>query len=439
MPHLKNGYQEAVDFIFARELFGMKLGLENIGRVLGLMDNPQPGFKSVHVAGTNGKGSTSAYIDAVVRQAGYKCGLFTSPHLFDFRERVRVNGEKISKAFIVDFIDKYRSHIEENKITYFEVCTALAFKYFAMKKVDLAVVEVGLGGRLDATNTVTPLVSVITDISYDHVHILGDTLTKIAYEKAGIIKPGIPVVVGPMKPEPRREIMRIARERGASLHYIRPGTIRYREGTFRFDINNGRHDLKNLVTSLAGRHQARNAANAAAALGFLRLSGYHITGGQIKKGLAGTIWPGRFQIIKMPGGPVIILDVGHNEGGVKATAECFRQRFPGRKARLVIGFVKYKDLRNIVRILVPITKDAEIVRLNTDRTADPEEIAGLFKGRAAARISDSVVASARRVIETSHSDDIIIIGGSHYAVGEFLENQAGILGFGEKPVKKKGL
>jgi dihydrofolate synthase/folylpolyglutamate synthase len=429
MKDNSSGYRKALKFIFDREHFGMKLGLTNISNFLDHIDNPHHTFRSVHIAGTNGKGSTAAYIDAIVRKAGYKVGIFTSPHLFDFRERIRVNGQKISRKFITDFIEKYEPIIDKDKITFFEVCTALAFLYFAKQKVDLAVVEVGLGGRLDATNTLSPLFSIITDISFDHMNVLGNTLTRIAYEKAGIIKRRTPVIIGSMLPEPRKEILRISRIRKSPYCYIKPSMVNRKAGGRGFDYRDNGHSLSGLRTSLPGRHQLKNAANAIKAAELLREFGFDISKEDIRNGLRETVWPGRFQILRDFPGPLTILDVGHNQMGVKAMADCFKEMFPGRKARILIGFVRHKNLVKTVKYLFPIAESVEIARLNTDRSCEPAEIAGLFpSGRFPVTVSNSLTASARRIILNSKRDDIFIIAGSHFAVGEFLENRARIYG-----------
>ena len=428
MKRHSGGYKRALKFIYDREHFGMKLGIENISKFLEHIGNPHHQLRAVHIAGTNGKGSTAAYIDAIVRKAGYRVGIFTSPHLADFRERIRVDGKKISRVFVTEFIEKHRKIIDKDKITFFEVCTALAFSYFAKKKVDLAVVEVGLGGRLDATNTLSPLISIITDISYDHTNILGNTLTKIAWEKAGIVKKKTPVIIGSMLPEPRKEIIRVCKYRRAPYYYIRPSTIVRNNGNSHFDYADNAHLLAGLKISLPGRHQTKNAATAIRAIELLRDFGYTISSRAIRSGLSHTEWAGRFQILKERNRPTIILDVGHNRAGVKSMSDCFREMFPGRKAKIIVGFVRFKNLYHTVKYLFPIAAEVELTWLDTYRSTDPNEIAELFpKNRFPVAVSNSLTASARRIIKESKRDDIIIIGGSHYAVGEFILNRARIL------------
>jgi len=427
MPELKGNYKTALKFILDREHFGIKLGLDNISKFLERIGNPHNNYPSIHIAGTNGKGSTAVYIETILRQAGYKTGIFTSPHLVDFRERIRINSQQISKRRITSFIDNYRHLISRNKITFFEVCTALAFHTFAQCKIDIAIVETGLGGRLDATNTLSPLLSIITDISFDHINILGDTLKKIAYEKAGIIKKNTPILVGLMKPEPRNEIIRVARNRPAPVILMRRDNFTPDGFPHKFDYVRETLNLSNLRSALPGRHQILNAALSIRAVEYLKEIGYKINKSSIRSGLKTAHWPGRFQIIRRPGKPTVILDVGHNPAGVKAMADCFRDFYPGRKADIVVGFVKNKNLEQSVRHLRSIAGNVEIVRLNTYRTAEPEDIARYFGKRNNLRISESIVESSRRLINSADRNDIVIICGSHFTVGDFWANHKKIL------------
>ncbi len=429
MSARRGPYQTALKFILDREHFGMKLGLENIGNFLTEAGNPHFKFKSVHIAGTNGKGSTAAYIDSIMRTAGYRVGIFTSPHLVDFRERIRVDGKQINKKYITGFIRRHRKMIEKNKITFFEVCTALAFCYFAYKKVDLAVVETGLGGRLDATNTLLPELSIITDISFDHTNVLGNTLKKIAFEKAGIIKKDRPVLVGAMKPEPRREITRIGQKIGSQVIYQGSEAASSNGKLFNFDYHHGKMHLKSLVSSLPGKHQISNAGLAVTAVLMLKQRGFRAGKNHIRQGLKSTFWPGRFDIIGQKKGPTIILDVGHNPAGIKAMTDCFKNVYPGRRADIIFGSVRHKNIEESAKNIISIAKSIELVRLNTDRGVDPNEVAPIFrKNGFSATISDSVLKSVKRIIDSALSDDILIICGSHFLVGEFLESRKDIYG-----------
>jgi dihydrofolate synthase/folylpolyglutamate synthase len=427
MTQNKGGYSSALDFIMRRELFGVKLGLETITKFLDRTGNPQNSFRSVHIAGTNGKGSCAAYIESILRRAGYRTGIFTSPHLVDYRERIRVNGKQIEKNFIVEFVRKYKGLISRNKVTFFETCTALAFSYFALKKVDIAIVETGLGGRLDATNTLKPILSIITDISFDHTNVLGNTLKKIAFEKAGIVKSGVPVLVGLMKREPREEVERVCRRKRVATFYLKHGYF-VRDGCpFRFEYDHGGLNIKHLQPSLPGRHQITNAALSIRAMQILNSSGFSVGKRHIRDGLKNAYWPGRFQTIAVAGKPTVILDVGHNPAGIKAMVDCFRELYPGRKADIVIGFVRNKNLGKSIGYIEPVVRRAEVVRLDTHRTAEPEEVASFFGRRTPVCISDSTIESSRKLVDSTGPDDIIIVCGSHYTVGDFLANQRKIL------------
>ncbi len=424
-----SAYDNALDFILAREHFGIKLGLENISNFLDSIGRPQEKFASVHIAGTNGKGSTASYVERIVREAGYRTGIFTSPHLVDFRERIKVDGEYISRRFISDFVRKYRDVIEKHNITFFEVCTALAFSYFASKKIDLGIIEVGLGGRLDATNTLRPLLSVITDISYDHTNLLGDTLDKIAWEKAGIIKPGVPVQIGLLPTAAKKTVKQVCRERDTSLESLAKDDFSMDGKPFGFYYHDGnsRWGKMNLQSSLPGLHQVKNAALAVRVCRFIGENGFNINKTAIKNGLRKTDWPARFEIIRKKDRPTVILDVGHNPAGVKATVETFKEVFPGRKAHLVMGFVRFKSLKEIVATLEKIALSAQVCLLKTYRSTPPEEIASHFSGKIPVEVSQSLVDSARKVIKSARPDDIVIICGSHFAVGEFMAEMNDIL------------
>jgi dihydrofolate synthase / folylpolyglutamate synthase len=416
----KSGYSAALKFILDREHFGIKLGLDNIGRFLNRIDNPQNSYPSIHIAGTNGKGSTAVFIESILRQAGYKTGIFTSPHLADFRERIRVNGNQISKRYITRFIKKHKYLIARNKITFFEVCTALAFCFFADQKVDIAIVETGLGGRLDATNTLLPILSIITDISYDHTNILGETLTAIAGEKAGIIKPQTPVLIGLMKPEPKNKIKSVAKQKNAPFLMLQPGNFARNGYPFRYDYYGEVFEIKSLKTSLLGAHQIKNSALAIRAVELIKENGFNINKRNIKNGLAEAIWRARFEILKQNGRPDLILDVGHNPAGVKAMVETFRELYPNQKADIVIGFVRNKNLKKSIQYLKPITRRVEVVRMKTDRTAEPAEIASFFGSKKDVVLSDSVEHSVDKLLKSSDRKNKILICGSHFLVGEFI-------------------
>ncbi len=424
MQQTIGGYKAALRFILSRELFGMKLGLENISELLKYLGNPEKKFPSVHIAGTNGKGSTAAYLDSMLRQAGYKTGIFTSPHLVDFRERIRINGRLISEQYVLGFIEKHKKIISKKKITFFEVCTALAFDYFANKEVDIAIIETGLGGRLDATNTLIPLLSIITDISYDHTHILGDTFHKIAFEKAGIIKEKVPVLTGMLPVTAMGAIDRIRRQRRSPLKMLSESNFSETATPFIFDFHHGSLNLHGLESSLPGKHQILNAALSVKAIEMLRTLGFTVSEADIRKGLKKTEWPGRFQTLKQKERPTVILDVGHNPAGFKAMVSCYKTIYSKRKADIVVGMVNLKDLKKSLACIPPIARSVTVAPLKSHRSARPEDMAKIFrKHRLPVTISASITSAARKLINSASPDDIIVICGSHYGVGEFIENQ----------------
>ncbi len=424
MRNSDSRYKSALRYILSREIFGVKLGLENISRFLDYLGNPEKKFPSVHIAGTNGKGSTAAYLDSILRQAGYKTGIFTSPHLVDFTERIRVNASQVSEQYVTNFIEEHKKTISRYKITFFELCTALAFSYFADKKVDIAIIETGLGGRLDATNTLTPLLSIITDISYDHTHILGKTLRKIAFEKAGIIKKGVPILTGILPPSAAHEIDRIRRQKKSPLHRLMAKNFSEADKPFIFHFHHGNQDLRKLESSLPGKHQILNASLSIRALQILRASGFAVSLSHIREGLKKTVWPGRFQTLKQKGKPTVILDVGHNPAGFKAMMNCFKTLYPGRKADIIIGMVNFKDLKKSLACIPPIARKVAVTRLKTHRSAKPTDMARILRSKKApVAISSSITSAAQKMINSAETDDIIIVCGSHYGVGEFIANQ----------------
>jgi dihydrofolate synthase/folylpolyglutamate synthase len=383
---------EGRDYLGRLEHFGIKLGLENITALCLALGNPQNSFLSIHVAGTNGKGSVSAMLDAIMREHGLKTGLYTSPHLVRVEERIRVGGRPIGRKRFLELLSRLRNAIDDliagGKLayhpTYFEVLTALAFLEFAARQVDVAVLEVGMGGRFDATNVVRPLVSVITTIAKDHQQHLGLTLRQIAFEKAGIIKPAVPVVSGVGGGEARREIRRVACERSAPLvEAFGPGrslVAKKTDGGYRF-VYTGRAGRYAFTPGLAGRHQGANAAVAVAATEALSTYWRPFEKAKVLKGIREARWEGRLETVR--GRPLVILDGAHNVEGVTALARHVRETV-GRRVVLIFGAMKDKDLRGMTRILFPIASTVVLTRVPYKRSADPEDLlaaAPPFKGR----------------------------------------------------------
>ncbi len=356
-------YNEAVEFINNAAVFGSKLGHENIRKLLDLLDNPQESMKIVHVAGTNGKGSVCSYIANILVQAGYKTGLFTSPYLEKFTERIQVDFENIPDDKLVEYVEllKEKIHIMVsegyNHPTFFELNTAISFMYFMDAACDAVVLEVGLGGRLDSTNIIKdPVVSVITTIGYDHMAILGDTLGEIAYEKAGIIKTGRPVVVyGDNEDEAMKVISAKAKEAKADMYvsdFESINNVKILEKGYVFDYGK----IRNIKINMLGKHQIKNACLSYDAAVAMSANGLPVSKEDIRKGLENTIWPGRIELIN--NNPIIICDATHNPQGAEVLKDTLYERFRGKKIVYVMGVMKDKDYEKMAQTVL---KDAYAV------------------------------------------------------------------------------
>ena len=399
-------YSEAIQFLYGLRLFGAKFGLENTFKLAARAGNPQEKLRFIHVAGTNGKGSTCAMLESIYRAAGLRVGLFTSPHLVSFRERIQVNRQLIPEADIVRLVEELRMANKENEATLFEFATVMALKFFAEQKCDLVIWETGLGGRLDSTNIVTPLASVITNIALDHQQWLGDTLGKIAAEKAGIIKPGVPTVTSADEPEALGVIEKIAQEKQAPLTRVtRASCLQAGVGM--------------AALSLPGEHQKLNAALALATVGILQKQ-IAVTEEQIRAGLAGVNWPGRLQSIQKPDGKDILLDGAHNVAGAKVLREALEKSFPLAGRTLILGVLQDKDWQHICETLAPLAARIFTVPVSSERTADAKDLAAAC---GALNPSSEILACANlaEALKKSADDAFVIVTGSLYLVGEALE------------------
>ena len=421
-------YPETIEFLYGIRLFGQKLGLETMQYLLRLMGNPQDSLRFIHIAGTNGKGSVAAMLHAVLSKAGYKTGLYTSPHLVSFCERFQINGRPISEADVIRFVEQIKPLLEEVSAhpefrapTFFEAVTAIALQYFREQKVDVVVWETGLGGRLDATNVVTPLVSVITNIAFDHTQYLGETLAQIAAEKCGIIKPGVPVVTASVAEEPLHVIQRTATERGCLLttigHDIRAARLGEDEQCQRVELTGTRHHYGPLTIPLLGAHQTANCATAVAAL---EASGLAVAPSQVHDGLMQTAWPGRFQIVNHE--PAVVLDGAHNAAAAERLAATLREHFAGGNLTLILGVLKDKNYDQMCQILAPLAARVLCVPVNSERTCEPDQLARWCKAaNASAKITvvrNLVDAYAQARQEKA---EVIVITGSLFLVGEALD------------------
>jgi len=415
-------YTQAKRFIFSREFFGMKLGLENILEYLEELGNPERKFKSVHIAGTNGKGSTAAMIASIFRAQGYKTGLYTSPHLVDFRERIQIDGKKITERAVVSFITAQKKELQKRKLTFFELVTALALDYFAKEKIDVAVIETGLGGRLDATNVLSPNLTITTDIDFDHTEILGRTVRKISREKAGIIKSGTPHLAGLLPTEAVKIIAEICREKDSPFYELNRNDLKLNVNQMSVGFAENGYRFADIRPALYGPHQLSNTALVLKAASIFRNNGLYVSKKAIIDGIVNTDWPGRFQILTALGRPTIVLDVAHNTGGIRAFAESFKIRFPNRRGRFLCGFVQKKNHQSIFDTLNKIAEEFALAPLRTKRTAEPKELAKVIDFREKpVKCFGSLGAGLSYLTKKADFDDIICVVGSHYLVGEFLE------------------
>lgn len=436
-------YIAALNYIFsltnfeatpATEYGSKTFDLTRMDRLVTALGDPHRKFASIHIAGTKGKGSTAAMIESVLRAAPYSTGLYTSPHLHTFRERIRVNGEMISQADVVAGIERIKPIADDlHRVTTFEVMTALAFDYFARRGVQFAALEVGLGGRLDATNIVLPRVAVITSISYDHTAILGNTLTEIANEKAGIIKPGLPAVTSPQYDEALRTIQTVALERSAPLVTV-ASDLRFQVGGIRSQVlpksqrldgqsfDWVRHFTSHVATlicrvPLLGQHQLLNAATALAALSVLQEQGVVLRDEPIRAGLAKVQWPGRFEILSRA--PFLIVDGAHNADSIRQLVQTIRKHLPGAALHVIFGASNDKDIRGMFRELVPQAASLILTRSTNPRAADPGILAGLAATfNVEPTITPDLPAALGEAHRRAHLADVICVTGSLFVVAE---------------------
>jgi len=449
-------YAEAIQFLYGLRLFGAKFGLENTFKLAALAGNPQDKLRFIHVAGTNGKGSTCAMLESVYRMAGLRVGLFTSPHLVSFRERIQIDRKLVSETDVVRLVAElhplFKQFPTDHHPTFFEVVTVMALKFFAERKCELVIWETGLGGRLDATNIVTPLASVITNIALDHQQWLGDTLEKIAFEKAGIIKPEIPVVTATEEPEALALIENVAREKNAPLL-----KINFWEGR-RAAVPNQNlfgsptprpSQVENLP--LIGEHQKINAALALATVEILQKQ-IPVSDEKTRVGLANVNWPGRLQLIQRPNGQKILLDGAHNVASARVLREALRGGAPSTSSAclkdepcradavlnvpttLILGVLQDKDWRHICETLAPLASRIFTVPVASERTADANELA---KACHTANPSAETFACANlaEALKKLAKEKFVVITGSLYLVGEALE----LLGLSPAAESERGL
>jgi dihydrofolate synthase/folylpolyglutamate synthase len=425
MSNQFKNYDEALFYLYDLERFGIKLDLSNITSLMSRLGNPHLKFPCIHIAGTNGKGSVAAMLHSIISEAGYKTGLYTSPHLVDFRERIRVGHELIVKDFIFDFVQMLKDEIDKNAYTFFEVTTALAFLYLAEKKVDVAVVETGLGGRLDATNVINPLISIITNIGLEHTEHLGNTISQIAREKAGIIKDEVPTITAVNQPEAEEVIRSVCVERSSELIQVQKGSsytildFTIDGSRFNFSSNSGRYE--NLRLSLAGEHQVLNAAICLTAIQKLKELGWRVDEQAIRDGLRKVNWRARLEVFRKE--PLVILDVAHNPAGIQTLIQSLDQLFPEKKIIFILGVMEDKDYHSMLREICKKAKFIVLTKPDYKRSAEPEELEDTLKqNNTPYEIIPMVKQAYLFALKNSKPDNIICITGSHFTVGEFLSS-----------------
>ena len=426
-------YQQTIDYLYDHLPMFSRIGaaaykedLHNTIALCNALSNPQTKFKSIHIAGTNGKGSTSHMLAAILQQAGYKTGLYTSPHLKDFRERIKINGEMIAEDFVIDFVERTSVITATIQPSFFELTVAMAFDYFANQEVDIAVIETGLGGRLDSTNIITPILSVITNIGYDHMNILGNTLEAIATEKAGIIKPGVPVVIGEYLSETRPIFTNKALAEKAPIYFAADEykvlSTAYQNNSLSCDVTNVKHqDTESFELDLNGLYQKKNLCTVLCAEGILMEQGFLIDNKAEKNALANskkiTGLHGRWDVIRQQ--PAIILDVAHNEDGIKQVLEQISAiGYQPHAIHFVTGMVNDKDVNKALSLL-PKEATYFFTNAHSPRAMSHNQL----KERAAEfglngdSFDDVNVAIAAALVKAK-PDELIIVCGSVFVVGE---------------------
>jgi dihydrofolate synthase/folylpolyglutamate synthase len=443
------GFDEALDYLYSFVDYSLErsyrysaevFDLDRMHQLLHRLGDPQAAYRTIHIAGTKGKGSVSSLIASSLRAAGHRTGLYTSPHLVRFTERIRVDGEEIPEAELPRLVETLKPHVASIAgLTTFELVTAVGFLYLAQAGVEAAVIEVGLGGRLDATNVITPDVAVITSLSYDHMHLLGDRLSEIAREKAGIIKPGVPVVLAPQQQEAEHVVEHIAAERGAPLVKVgrdwlyAPGAHDLARQSLHIWSAAEQPLMDAFVESaggeewappryeipLLGHHQVVNAAVAYATLRILRAAGLSVTEDAIQRGFRDVRWPGRFEVLSTD--PAIVIDSAHNRDSALKLRLALDDYFPGAPVTLIFGASADKDIAGMLVELLPRVSRLILTQAVHPRAAEPEDIARMAHGHGArAEVIVPVEAALRWAIERARPGEVIVSAGSLFVAGEAL-------------------
>lgn len=437
-------YQETIEYLYARLPMFSKVGsaaykpdLSNTLALCATLDNPHRKIKTIHIAGTNGKGSVSHMLAAILQTAGYKTGLYTSPHLKDFRERIKIDGQMVSKDFVVDFTENIQPQIIALAPSFFELTVAMAMDYFAAEQVDIAVIETGLGGRLDSTNIITPELSIITNIGWDHMNILGDTLPKIAAEKAGIIKFGIPVVIGEIQPETTEVFDQTAKANKAPIYFAPTfyniHQTEWKHNNLHCTVSNNKHQKTNYELELSGIYQTKNLLTVLQSIDVLQDKGWDINVTHIHRGLAHTKkltgLHGRWEIIHRQ--PMVVLDVAHNVNGMEQLLLQIAHT-PHKNLHLIVGMVKDKDVDKVLSLL-PTTANYYFTQASIPRAMPAIE---LMERSAVYSLQgthfESVNFCLFSAMQKASKDDLIIVCGSIFLVGEVSVEAIKALGAEER-------
>jgi dihydrofolate synthase/folylpolyglutamate synthase len=427
---MANSYKEALKYMYEQLPMFQRIGsaaykanLDNTWAICKLLNHPQNHFKSIHIAGTNGKGSTSHMLAAAYQAAGYKTGLYTSPHLKDFRERIKINGRMIPKKDVASFINLYQKEFNQIQPSFFEMTVGMAFQYFKDKKVDIAIIETGLGGRLDSTNVIIPLMSIITNISMDHMALLGNTLPLIAAEKAGIIKPKIPVIIGETQANIKSIFIQKAKENNAEIYFADHHFKVLKNEKYDFLQVFHLNDIyfKKLVPQLKGIYQTKNIATVLKAIDVSNTLGFKITKAQSKSAIQKVVNTtgllGRWQILQKI--PLCIADTGHNEAGIKMVLQQIKQT-PHQQLHFVLGMVNDKEINKILSLL-PKHAIYYYCKANIPRGLDPKELAlqaATFKLKG--KVFKSVKAAFNCAKKQALKNDLVFVGGSTFTVAEVV-------------------
>ena len=417
----RNGYQQSLDYLYSLEKFGMIFGLSKIEKILEAIENPHKSIQAIHIGGTNGKGSTAAMMASILKQEGYRVGLYTSPHLMEFTERIKIDEKQIRKREVAELAGWMRKKIEAAGVappfTFFDFTTAMALLYFNWRTVDIAVLEVGLGGRLDSTNVIDPLLSVITNISKDHEDQLGKGIMSIAREKAGIIKKGRPLITAATSPRVARLFSEMCRKKGSPCYQVGRDFRYVHAGERGFHYEGLHRKLWDVRLNLSGPHQIINAATALGAMEVLEELGFVVSTQAMTEGLRKVSWPGRLEMVSTS--PRVLLDGAHNPAGALALKEALEKEFQFKRLILLVGILKDKDIPGILRPLAPLADRIILSRPHIERAAP---VALLEKtlgqnGRRAEKI-ENLEEAIRKGLSMTGREDLLCITGSLYTVGE---------------------